>query len=138
MNSSHSFLPLLESIRELLANYPVHAGMEQIRAVIDSPTSRLIAVQLAAGSLETVAAGIAEWKFTLADGRCTVERSGDGGTITLRLTGRIDEDGTPVEVCGTTPFGRRRFGTDFPPGQITPVSFEDLAVLALLSRSCSP
>lgn len=73
--------------------------------------------------------------LTLAEGRCTVERSGDGGTVTLRLAGKIDEDGTPVEVCGTALFDRRRFGTDLPPGQIIPVPFENLAVLALVSRS---
>lgn len=134
LTSSHSFLALLKSIRELLGNYAINAGMESIRVVIDAPTRRLIAVQLATGSLGTVAAGIAEWDLTLAEGRCTVERSGDGGTVTLRLAGKIDEDGTLVEVCGTALFDHRRFGTDLPPGQIIPVSFEGLAVLALLER----
>jgi hypothetical protein len=135
LNSSHSFLRLLESIRELLENYPINAGMKSIGVVIDGPAHQLIKVQLATGSLGTVATGIAEWKFTLAEGRCTVERSGDGGTVTLRLTGRIDEDGTPVEVSGNAPFDHRRFGADLPPGQITPASFEDIAALALISRS---
>lgn len=109
--------------------------MESIGVVIDAPARRLITVQLATGSLGTVAAGIAGWKFTLAEGRCTIERSCDGGTVTLRLTGQIDEDGTPVAVSGTAPFDHRRFGADLPPGQITPASFEDIAALALLSQS---
>src|SRR5262249_46185815 len=108
MTTSETFLPLLDSIRDLFHHYPIHAGMGSVRAVVDCGARQLVVVQLVAGNLETVAAGIVEWDRTLAAGRRTMERSTDGATVTLGLAGHVDEDGTDVEVYGTAPYDGRR------------------------------
>jgi hypothetical protein len=127
MTTSQTFLPLLDSIRVLLRDYPIHADMTTVRVV----DGERVVVQLATGDLGTVAAGIVEWDRTLAAGRHTVERSPDGATVTLGLAGHVDEDGTDVEVYGTTTHDARRLGTDLLPGETTTVPLEVLAVWAI-------
>jgi hypothetical protein len=134
MTTSQTFLPLLDSIRVLLRDYPIHADMTTVRVV----DGERIVVQLAAGDLGTVAAGMVEWDRTLAAGKHTIERSSDGATVTLGLAGHVDEDGTDVEVYGTTTYDARRLGTDLLPGETTAVPFEVLAVWAIGSGRVIP
>ncbi len=134
MTTSETFLPLLDSIHALLRDYPIQADMTTVR-VADGDR---VVVQLAAGDLGTVAAGIVEWDRTLAAGRRTIERSSDGATVTLGLVGHVDEDGTDVEVYATTPYDARRLGTDLLPGETTAVPFEVLAVWAIGSGRIIP
>jgi hypothetical protein len=134
MTTSETFLPLLDSIRVLLRDYPVQAEMTAVRVVL----GERVVVQLATGGLGTVAAGIVEWGRTLAAGRHTIERSSDGATVTLGLVGHVDEDGTDVEVYGTTPYDARRLGAELLPGETTTVPFEVLAVWAIGSGRVIP
>jgi hypothetical protein len=127
MTTSETFLPLLDSIRVLFRHYPIQADMTTVRIV----AGERVVVQLAAGDLGRVAAGIVEWDRTLAAGRRTIERSSDGASVTLGLVGHVDEDGTDVEVYGTTPYDALRLGTDLLPGETTAVPFEVLAVWAI-------
>jgi hypothetical protein len=130
MTTSDMFLPLFNSIRELLQHYPIEADMGSIRVDVGPGARQLLHVQLKPGDLGSVAAGIVEWDHTLAAGRRTIERSSDGATVTLGLAGHVDEDGTDVEVYGTAPFEARRLGTDVMPGETIAVPFEVLAVWA--------
>ena len=134
MTTSETFLTLLDSIRTLLRDYPIQADMTTVRVV----DGERVVVQLAAGDLGAVAAGIVEWDRTLAAGRRTIERSSDGATVTLGLVGHVDEDGTDVEVYGTTPYDARRLGTDLLPGEATAVPFEVFAVWAIGSGRIIP
>jgi hypothetical protein len=134
MTTSETFLPLLDSIHTLLRDYPIQADMTTVR-VVDGDR---VVVQLAAGDLGAVAAGIVEWDRTLAAGRRTIERSSDGATVTLGLVGHVDEDGTDVEVYGDTTYDARRLGTDLLPGETTAVPFEVLAVWAIGSGRIIP
>jgi hypothetical protein len=131
VNSSEAFLPLLYSIRDLFQRYPIQSGMGSVRVVVGSGARQLVVVQLVAGDLGSVAAGIVEWDRTLAAGRLMIERSSDGATVTLGVAGHVDEDGTDVEVYGTAPFEARRLGTDVMPGETVAVPFEVLAVWAI-------
>jgi hypothetical protein len=131
VNASDKFLPQLDSIRSLLGNYPVRAEMTSVRVVAESDARQLVVVQLASGELGTVAAGIAEWHQTLAASRCVVSRSSDGATVHLGACGHIDEDGTDVEVWGSTPHDARHIGSDLLPGEKAAVPFEVLAVWAI-------
>jgi len=138
MNGSENFLPLLDSIRLLLRHYPVEAEMTSVRVVAESDSRQLVMVQLAAGTLGTVAAGIAEWHRTLAAGRCVAVRSSDGATVDLGVCGHIDEDGTDVEVWGSAPHDARHIGSDLMPGETASVPFEVLAVWAIGSGRVIP
>ena len=131
MTGSTKFLPLLDSIRLLLRHYPVQTEVTSVRVVAESDSRQLVVVQLAAGELGTVAAGIAEWHRTLAAGRCVAVRSSDGATVDLGVCGHIDEDGTDVEVWGRTPHDARHIGSDLLPGERAAVPFEVLAVWAI-------
>src|SRR4051812_43480766 len=131
MNSSDAFLLLLDSIRDLFRYYPIRSGMCSVQVVVEPGTRQLVVVQLEAGALGSVAAGIVEWERTLAAGRLTIERSSDGATVTLGVAGHVDEDGTDVEVYGTAPFEARRLGTDVLPGETVAVPFEVVAVWAI-------
>src|ERR1044072_1966865 len=127
MTTSETFLPLLDSIRVLLRDYPTQADIATVRVV----AGERVVVQLAAGDLGSVAAGIVEWDRTLAAGHSTIERSSDGATVTLGLAGHVDEDGTDVEVYGTSPYDATRLGADQLPGETTAVPFDVLAVWAI-------
>lgn len=134
MTMSETFLPLLDSIRVLFRDYPIQADMTAVRVV----DGERVVVQLATGDLGAVAAGIVEWDRTLAAGRRTIERSTDGATVTLGLVGHVDEDGTDVEVYGTTPYDARRLGAELLPGEIIGVPFEVLAVWVIGSGRVIP
>ena len=83
MNSSEAFLPLLDSIRDLFQHYSIRSGMCSVQVVVEAGARQLVVVELEAGALGSVAAGIVEWERTLAAGRLTIERSSDGATVTL-------------------------------------------------------
>lgn len=134
MTTSDLFLPLLDSIHALLRDYPIQADIATVRVV----AGERVVVQLAAGDLGAVAAGIVEWDRTLAAGRRTIERSTDGATVTLGLVGHVDEDGTDVEVYATTTYDARRLGTDLLPGETVAVPYEVLAVWAIGSGRVIP
>jgi hypothetical protein len=131
MNASDKFLPLLDSIHSLLRHYPVQAEVGSIRVVAESSARQLVMVQLAAGELTTVAAGLVEWHRTLAAGRGVAARTSDGATVHLGVCGHIDEDGTDVEVWGCAPHDARLIGDDVMPGERTSVPFDVLAVWAI-------
>lgn len=138
MNASDKFLPLLESIRSLLDNYPMHAEIAAVRVVADTPARQLVMVQLVPGELATVAAGLVEWHYLLAAGRGVVARTSDGATVHLGVCGHIDEDGTDVEVWGSAPYDGRRIGADVLPGERASLPFEVLAVWALGAGRVTP
>jgi hypothetical protein len=131
MNTSDKVLPLLDSIHRLLQNYPIQAEITSVKVVADGPSRELVMVQLASGELGTVAAGIIEWHHTLAASHCVATRTSDGATVHLGVCGHIDEDGTDVEVWGSTPHDNRHIGSDLLPGERAAVPFEVLAVWAL-------
>jgi hypothetical protein len=138
VNGSEKFLPLLDSIRLLLRHYPVQADIASVRVTAESGSRQVVVVQLAAGELGTVAAGVAEWHRTLAAGRCVAARSSDGATVDLGVCGHIDEDGTDVEVWGSTPHDARHIGSDLMPGETAAVPFEVLAVWAIGAGRVTP
>src|SRR5262245_48535535 len=113
MNGSDQVLPLMESAVALLRDYPGRGDMASIRVV----AGESVVVQLAAGELGAVAAGIVEWDRTLAAGRCTLARTSDGAAVVPSLAGHIDEDGTDVEVCGTAPYDSHVIGAELLPGE---------------------
>lgn len=138
MNGSDKFLPLLDSIRLLLRHYPMQAEMTAVWVVAEGSARQLVVVQLAAGELGRVAAGLVEWHRTLAAGRCVAARSSDGATVDLGVCGHIDEDGTDVEVWGCAPHDARHIGSDLLPGERASVPFEVLAVWAIGSGRVIP
>lgn len=125
--ASEPFVPLLESIHELLRDLPVRAPMDSVQVVARQPWEILAVVQLAAGSsLGAVTRGLVEWNATLVDGQFLAERSACGGMLRLGLAGRTDDD-TTVEVWGVLTYASKHTGLLLDPGQRIHLTVSELA-----------
>lgn len=99
MSGSHRYLGALESLQELFVNYPFRVEMSSIHIAMDSAGQASIVVQLHKTDPVILAAGIVEWRRTLANGSTWAWRTPSGKEIHVATTGYAPEcDETPMAV----------------------------------------
>jgi hypothetical protein len=113
-NSPDVFARLLGSVREHLAAFPDGADIASIRVGCDSLNGEHAVIQLRAGHLPGLAAGLLGWADSITSVSAEAWRPADCASVHLTVTGRL-HDSTLVEIYGGVPYTVDTFGADLQP-----------------------
>lgn len=101
MSESRRYLASLEALRELFIHYPVHAELSSIRLTATRTGAASIVVRLRETDPVVLAAGIVEWRRTLAGGNTWAWRTANGTDLHVATTGYAPEcRDVPLTVVG--------------------------------------
>jgi hypothetical protein len=99
MSGSHRYLTVLESLRDLFVHYPLRAEMSSITLATDATGQVSIVVALHRADTAMLAAGVVEWRRTLAEVRTWAWRTPDGEELYVSAAGHAPEcEGMRVAV----------------------------------------
>ncbi|OLF11141.1 hypothetical protein BLA60_14230 [Actinophytocola xinjiangensis] len=90
MNGSARYLAVLDSLREFFRDCPMNSEMSSIQLTADGHPQ--VIVRLRATDPALIAAGIVEWRRTLARGNTWAWRTPCGTEIHVATTGHAPED----------------------------------------------
>lgn len=90
-NGSRGYLGVLESLRELFERYPVRADMSSVHVALDPAGRASVLVWLRPADPVVLAAGIVEWRRTLAGRRSWAWRTPGGEHLHISTAGHAPE-----------------------------------------------
>jgi hypothetical protein len=114
-NTPDVFARLLGSVRDHLGAFSTGADIASVFVGSDSVDGEYAVVQLRAGQLAGLAAGLLGWADTITGVTAEAWRPPTGVSVHLTVTGRLLHDSTPVKVYGGVPYTADVFGPDLQP-----------------------